>query len=109
MPISGGGGGGDAISIKGKPVDDAAIGDGKALVYQLASDTIIYALGGAPAAHNILSASHGDSLAAACVRGHLIRGNATPAWAALAIGAANAILKTDGTDPIWGLLVDANI
>jgi hypothetical protein len=46
-PGKGGGGGsgsgsGDATSIKGKTVDDAAIGDQKVLTYDLGSDTIVY-------------------------------------------------------------------
>jgi len=48
MRVVGGGGGGggsgsgDAISIRGKTVDDSEIGDGKALIYELASDKIKY-------------------------------------------------------------------
>lgn len=38
----------------------------------------------APADHDILSATHGDTLVAAVAQGSLIYGNATPAWAALA-------------------------
>ena len=52
-------------------------------------------------AHNVLSATHADSLAAAVVRGDLIIGNATPLWARLALGAANSILSSNGTDPSW--------
>src|SRR4030043_90350 len=44
--VGGGGGGGsgsgDAISIRGKTVDDADIGDGKVLTYKVASDKIEY-------------------------------------------------------------------
>lgn len=53
------------------------------------------------AAHNLLSATHGDTLAAAVVRGSLIVGNATPRWSALAIGAAGRYVRSDGTDPSW--------
>jgi len=52
-------------------------------------------------AHNVLSATHGDTLAASVVRGDLIIGNSTPKWARLAIGAANTVLKSDGTDVSW--------
>lgn len=52
-------------------------------------------------AHDVLSASHGDTLPGAVVRGSLIYGNATPKWAALGIGAAGKYLKSDGTDISW--------
>lgn len=45
---------------------------------------------------------HSDTAAGAAVRGGLIYGNATPAWARLLIGAANRVLKSDGTDLAWG-------
>ena len=34
-------------------------------------------------------------------RGSLIVGNSTPAWSALAIGSANTVLTSDGTDASW--------
>lgn len=52
--------------------------------------------------HNILSATHGDSLVGAVVRGDVIIGNATPKFSRLAIGAANKVLKSNGTDAAWG-------
>ena len=54
-----------------------------------------------PAAHNLLSASHGDTAANAVTRGSLIYGNTTPAWDELVIGGANTILGSDGTDVAW--------
>lgn len=55
-----------------------------------------------PSAHNILSASHGDTLADSVVRGDIIYGNATPKWARLAHpGAANRFLTTTATDVLW--------
>lgn len=58
-------------------------------------------------AHNLLSASHGDTTAASVVRGDLIAGqSASPLWKRLAIGSANSFVKSDGTDVSWssGLL-----
>jgi hypothetical protein len=52
-------------------------------------------------AHSVLSATHGDTLAASVVRGDLFIGNSTPKWSRLAIGAANTVLKSDGTDVSW--------
>src|SRR3990167_8898184 len=58
--------------------------------------------GGGGANHAILSATHTDSTAAAVVRGDLIVGiGVTPAWTRLAVGAANSVLWSDGTDPSW--------
>lgn len=55
-----------------------------------------------PSAHNILSASHGDTLADTVVRGDLIIGNATPKWARLVHpGSANRFLTTTANDVVW--------
>lgn len=55
----------------------------------------------AAAAHDILSATHGDTAASAVSRGSLIYGNNTPKWAELVIGGAGTILTSDGTDVSW--------
>ena len=68
-----------------------------------ASDEIDFSAPGG-AAHAILSTTHNDSLAAAVARGSLIYGNATPKWAALAIGTTGYYLKSDGTDAAWAVL-----
>jgi len=52
-------------------------------------------------AHALLSGTHSDTLAAGVSRGSLIYGNSTPAWAELTVGAANALLSSDGTDVSW--------
>jgi len=67
----------------------------------------IFKSGGASAAPswgtiNLLdSASIGDTLTGTVVRGDLIVGNSTPKWARFAVGAANTVLKSNGTDPSW--------
>jgi len=74
------------------------------------SDVIIRGAGGGGGTnHNILSATHPDSLAAAVVRGDVIVGNATPAWARLAVGAAARYLRSDGSDPLWNVLAAADL
>ena len=51
--------------------------------------------------HTILSATHTDTVAAAVVRGDLMIGNSTPAWARVA-GVANAVPQfTTGGDTAW--------
>jgi hypothetical protein len=59
--------------------------------------------------HSLLSATHGDTLAAAVTRGSIIVGNATPAWSELVVGTANQVLATDGTDAAWTTLAKANL
>lgn len=51
--------------------------------------------------HNLLSATHPDTLAASVVRGDIIVGNATPKWSRLPIGANGTVLASDGTDATW--------
>ena len=51
--------------------------------------------------HNILSATHSDSLTGTVVRGDIIVGNSTPKWGRLAKGAAGSVLFGDGTDSAW--------
>lgn len=61
-------------------------------------DTLV--VGDVPA-HNFLSATHGDTLAASPTRGDIVVANSTPAWARFAVGAADKIVQSDGTDPSY--------
>ena len=67
--------------------------------------------GDAPAglgSHNLLSATHSDTNAAAVSRGDLIAGvGASPLWTKLAIGAAGYALTSNGTDPAWSASVNS--
>lgn len=51
--------------------------------------------------HQLLSATHTDTLAGSVVRGDVIIGNATPAWSRLALGASGTVLRSNGTDAAW--------
>jgi len=53
--------------------------------------------------HDLLSATHTDTVINAVTRGSLVYGNATPAWDELVIGTAHQLLKVNagGTDPAW--------
>lgn len=51
--------------------------------------------------HNLLSATHSDTVAASVVRGDLIIGSSVPKWTRLPIGSANALLASNGTDVAW--------
>lgn len=44
---------------------------------------------------------HTDTVAATVSRGSIPYGNATPKWDELVVGAANRVLRSDGTDPSW--------
>ncbi len=52
-------------------------------------------------AHNLLSATHGDTVADSVVRGDLLYGNSTPKWARLAKPSVLSGLSHDGTDVSW--------
>ena len=82
------------------------IGANIACTWNAGTRRIDLTIAGGGAAHNILSATHLDSVAAAAVRGDLIAADATPAWARLPRGAANEVLTMNpaGTDPIWAAL-----
>lgn len=53
--------------------------------------------------------AHSDTVAQTVSRGSLVYGNSTPKWDELAVGTANTVLKSDGTDPSWGSLNNAHI
>ncbi len=56
-----------------------------------------------PTSNKLLDASaHIDTVAGTVVRGDLIIGNSTPAWARVALGSKGAVLRSDGTDATWG-------
>src|SRR3990167_6703182 len=59
--------------------------------------------------HNLLSATHTDTLAASPTRGDIMLGNTTPAWARLPIGLSGRVLRSDGTDPAWAVLAHADL
>lgn len=52
-------------------------------------------------AHNLLSATHGDTLTDTVVRGDILIGNSTPKWARLPKPSVLSGLSHDGTDVSW--------
>ena len=52
-------------------------------------------------AHNLLSATHTDTVAGSAVRGDIIVANSTPAWTKLAIGSSGQVLTNDGSNTKW--------
>jgi len=63
--------------------------------------------GAAAGAHNLLSATHTDTVTAAAARGYVVRGNATPKWERYDASTDGAALVGDGADvastltPTW--------
>ena len=56
----------------------------------------------APAAHNLLSAYHGDTTTASVARGAIVTGQGASAkWAALAKGTAGYLLGMGTDEPVW--------
>jgi hypothetical protein len=59
--------------------------------------------------HDVLSATHTDTLAAAVVAGDIIIGNATPKWARLAKGTVNYVLKMGASLPAWAQVAHSEL
>lgn len=106
--------GGTGVSVSAD--DTTLIGSGTAWVaqtlpncatglgYATASNTFSCASGGP--AHDLLSATHTDTLAATPpTRGDIIVANSTPVWARKAVGTIGQLLTTDGVDTNWGSTV----
>jgi hypothetical protein len=94
----------------GYPVDLTSPSNNQVLTFDSATNTWKAAAAGAGANHNLLDGSvDQDTVAYTVVRGSIIRGDSTPKWNGLAIGAANKVLHSDGTDATWQSLVAADI
>ncbi len=104
--------GGTGVAVAGN--NTVLIGSGAAWVAQTLPNCLTGALNYATATnlfscnttgttHALLSATHTDTVASTVVRGGLIVGNATPAWAQLARGSAGTflVMNSGGTDPTW--------
>jgi hypothetical protein len=64
--------------------------------------------GGPGGSHNFLSSTHSDTTAAGATRGDLIAAQgASPLWTRLAVGTANQVLVSNGTEPGWASTVNA--
>ena len=72
---------------------------------------ITIAASGGVSTHALLDSTvHTDTTTGTVARGDLIVGQtATPAWARLAIGTANQVLQSDGTDASWATLTTSDI
>ncbi len=81
-----------------KSLADCTDTEGNHLNYTASTNSFSCGTSGASSAHNFLSATHTDTLAATVTRGDIIVGNGTPKWSDLALGSAGKILRSDGTD-----------
>lgn len=60
--------------------------------------------------HDLLSTTHPDTTPAAVTRGGIVIGvGVSPKWELVAIGGANTVLHSDGTDATWAALVKADL
>ena len=55
-----------------------------------------------PTTHALLSLTHSDTTAAAAAVGAIITGQTGPVWAELTLGSAGKILRSDGTNLVYG-------
>lgn len=89
---------GSGVAWVARTITDCPSG---ALAYTQATNLFSCVSSGGPT-HSLLSVTHPDTLAAAVVRGDVIVGNSSPAWARKAIGTAGQVFQTDGVDANWG-------
>ena len=82
-------------------VNAAAPNDDDILRFDTASGKWINEALPAAGNHDLLSATHGDTLADSVLRGDVMIGNSTPKWSRLGKGTATQILGGDGTDSKW--------
>jgi hypothetical protein len=85
-------------------VDAAAPSDDDILRFDTASGKWKNEALPAASNHNLLSATHSDTLADSVVRGDIMVGNSTPKWSRLAKGAAGYALIMGASDPAWAAL-----
>lgn len=89
-------------AIRGVTVEDTAPASGQILQYDGAQWAVIDLTAATSGQmHALLSDTHSDVVAGAPVRGDIIRGNATPEWEALSLGAVELVLYSDGTDLVY--------
>lgn len=92
-----------ALTVSRALVSD---GSGVVSVSSVTSTELGYLSGVTSAVQTQINAKQDDVIT---TRGDLVVGDASPAASRLPVGAANYILKSDGTDPSWGQVVDANV
>jgi hypothetical protein len=73
-----------------------------------AAGNVVCSGGGVAAPHNLLSATHPDTVVSAVNRGDLVVGTAA-GWDDLVIGPAATFLRSDGADPSWQAIGAADL
>jgi hypothetical protein len=98
------------VAISGMVIGPASSADGKVVLWDGTSGKLVKSSSYDPAAwltsvtaHNLLSATHGDTLADTVVRGDVMVGNNTPKWNRLAFPATptGKVLVATATDVAW--------
>jgi len=95
------GGGGTFLSLTDVDEPNYTGHAGHFVVVNGDEDALIFSASSV-AAHDVLSVTHGDTLASAVSVGSMIFGNATPKWAELNAGTEGQILEMGATLPGWG-------
>lgn len=101
------------IAQRGTRAAQPAAADASGVIYHVTDESVVERSDGTRwepvtgavtvGVHNLLDGyAHSDTAEKVAVRGALIYGNSTPAWDRLAVGAANRVLRSDGTDIAWG-------
>jgi hypothetical protein len=78
------------------------------LYYDTTGSSLVLALGGTIVDVITASGRTGDLEISSETRGDLLRRGAS-AWERYAIGTSGKVLQSDGTDPVWGLVLAANL
>lgn len=86
-----------AASIPGDTVDRLYTDPSHNLFF---NGQLVAGAGGGTAPHNLLSSTHADTVAASVVRGDIIVGNSTPAWARLAKCSTGFFIAASATDTV---------
>lgn len=100
-------GGGDAMAVDAAAATGSLRTLGTSGTSACAGDDSRLSNSRTPTAHNVLSVSHGDTLADSVASGDLMIGNATPKWARLAKGDDGDILVLVSGLPEWTEKVNA--
>lgn len=112
MGASGSGKGGHAIEDEGIPLPDKEVLNfvgSNVTVTTIGDKTVVTITSGGGSAHNILSATHSDSIASVIARGGLMVGDSTPLWAQLVLGATGTYLRSNGSDLLYSALLLADL
>jgi len=111
LGISGESAGGHKIEDEGVAVADQSVLNfvGGGVTADDFGDKTRVTIAGGGTTHDILSATHTDSIARVVARGGIIVGESTPLWDILLLGVAGRYLRSDGTDLLYSTIQEADL